>query len=450
MAPKTRQASNGELSKPPRLRRPAAPKPLFTEESEGSRISFRAKRTLTANGPALRRSKRVLTSTTLSKVGVNRATAKPTVEQGCEADATDAAVPLTSEAPETEAIESEVQSFEERIRVHQQCWTELGKELSERDKRNRRKMELQHRHPHTYNLVQQAYEDLPSEDYFETLKCPTAKPINEDSRKQAVSWLMYLFRELPYDISPQSLHLGVNLFDRFANSIIRDKSSRWAPRALSDEKNIQAVASTCFYISSKLQDTMAIDIADLARMAASGEGPITSRLTCDDILSWELTILQALQFKVNSPTTLDFLVTYTNSEPKLKDSETFAGKAISSGVPPVSYKDCALYIAELALLHADSVVIPSHILAAATLCCAITYVDNKHRKVSNLPCQVLEWLKDESQDLKNAATKMAKLFETKACKASLCEEADRNHSNARAYLIDVYSNRCKRTQQRAT
>eukprot|EP01068_Selenidium_serpulae_P018071 Selendium_serpulae@DN6434_c0_g2_i3.p1 len=183
-------------------------------------------------------------------------------------------------------------------------------------------------------------------------------------------------------------------------------------------------------------------INDAVDLAPTAKAPIRTDVSADDVLAWELIILEVLEFKVNSPTALDFLVTYTNSYHKLK----VAVPATMLGHPRSSYKDCAHYITELALLQPDSVLIPAHILAAAALCCVITYVDNKQRKISNLPKKVLYWLKNETTPLRNAAIKISKLFETRIDRE---EEPDKTHRRASDFLVKVYSNRHKNAQPRA-
>eukprot|EP01068_Selenidium_serpulae_P018062 Selendium_serpulae@DN6434_c0_g1_i1.p1 len=440
---RTRQTA-GEHSRPLRPRKLALQRELCAEES-GQSVSVRTKRKQTGNGPAPRRSKRVLTNPAQPRVGINRAPARPppVVDNSSTKSHNDeeaCSIPPTVESDDA-SMKSRVQMFEEGIALRQLSLNDvLPEELSRRETPNERAASLRNRNPHTHNLVEQACKYRPSQEYYDVLTSQTAKAFNEQSRKTVVAWLMYLHRELRYELSPQTVQLSVQLFDRFANSIILDKASRWA-HVLSDDKSLQAVSTACYYIASKLQDPKMLYLKDAVDLAPTAKAPIRTDVSVDDVLAWELIILEVLEFKVNSPTALDFLVTYTNSEDKLKVPGTMFGNPLSS------YKDCAQYITELALLQPDSVLIPAHILAAAALCCVITYVDNKQRKISNLPNKVLDWLKNETTPLRKAATKMSKLFETRIGRAD--EEPDITHRRASDYLVKVYSNRHKKAQPRA-
>lgn len=365
---------------------------------------------------------------------------RPRKCQKTQAVLDDSTAPVLEQAsPTAHSVPGLLESFEARIKERQEYWNAVfPTEPPRKAGRGALTMSLPGYSQYCHSkCVRPTVDFSPSNDYVEALRCSTPKPINAAVRNMAVSWMMSLHRRLPYTLSSQTLHLAVNLLDRFFDNVVCKKTTLTPTRLGFLGKNPRAAATCCFFIASKFEDMRPLDL--IHAVNASSEDDSCDSITEEGVLRWEMSILQSIDFRVNSATTLDFLATYLNAEPRLKQTLDPAQGSVDNS-KPITYKDCAVYMSELALLHHDSVVIPPNILAATALCCAITYVENKPRKVSNLPAQVLSWLVEERQSgrLLEAATKIATVLDLRTCKSEVFKDVDLRHSSASAYLLKMY------------
>eukprot|EP01071_Lankesteria_metandrocarpae_P009861 Lankesteria_metandrocarpae@DN5256_c1_g2_i4.p1 len=196
-------------------------------------------------------------------------------------------------------------------------------------------------------------------------------------------------------------------------------------------------------IASKVEEVQQIDVEDLSRMTADAVSNAA-------VLYWESAILCRLDYDTNGLCPLLFLneYLYRSGCPSLKDytvqtknlspngnragtstptrNSSSSGAVVSplplycgdnidhvgrlllgatgsksSPAPPWSpmyaeakgmtvYESCSAYICEVCMMHHRSLVLPSHLLAAAALLTSITIIHNLAPRLSNLPKTILD------------------------------------------------------------
>lgn len=162
----------------------------------------------------------------------------------------------------------------------------------------------------------------------------TQPELRRHHRRTMVNWLVDC--HLRMELSPNTLHLGVALMDGFLSR----------ERVKLNYYSVLSVA--CLYVASKYEDeeNKALSAAVFARVA-NGD------FTADHLISFELQIVQVLDFGLSVPTPLMFL------ERTLKAAKTLYD--IDNAV-----KHLANYILELALCEYESIrYLPSQLAASA-------------------------------------------------------------------------------------
>jgi len=292
------------------------------------------------------------------------------------------------------------------------------------------------------NFLKQSRDNISHKAYWKALESTDPRPVNGLLRHNLLSWMMATQGSLCYPLSQQTLHLSISLFDRFFSVVT--KGGATVPKMSLLERSIHAIASSCMYLASKLEDERPIEIPDCIRHNFVDTLTIKYQatpkpVTQHDVLQWELSILRVLDFNVNVPTALDFLFIFLQSDSRLRKAEVVGG---SSASKHESYEACAIYLSELTLMFPEALQMSSHVIAAVSLCCAITYIDGKPRKITNLPPKVLNLLEEEraSGALKDAAAKVATILDvhSEGRDGDNGKQADEKHAESSAFFLDTY------------
>lgn len=174
--------------------------------------------------------------------------------------------------------------------------------------------------------------------YFPSSYLDNGSPITEENRAVIVDWLAKIHQRNDSD-SPSSLHLAVNIFDRYVAS----NESNIV------EENLQLVGATSMLIASKFEDIVPITSKLLVRAARK-------KFTKDDLLDQECEVLSALRFKIVVPTGIPFLKRFLH----LTKATTMMEEA-------------AAYYLDRLLLEHSSLQEPPSLLAVACVCLAINH-----------------------------------------------------------------------------
>jgi len=166
---------------------------------------------------------------------------------------------------------------------------------------------------------------LPQADYMDSQTDITGK-----MRTILMDWLIEV--HMKYKLSPETLHLTVNLIDRYL-------SKKQITR-----KRLQLVGVAAMFIASKFEEISPPELHDWVYIT---DGAYTK----DDVLMTECNMLQTLSFKIVVPTAAHF----------------FEQMAVANGCDAV-HRTCAQYLLELGLLDVRMLqYTPSHVVAAALL-----------------------------------------------------------------------------------
>eukprot|EP01066_Platyproteum_vivax_P002349 Platyproteum_vivax@DN12877_c0_g1_i1.p1 len=94
----------------------------------------------------------------------------------------------------------------------------------------------------------------------------------------------------------------VSITLRLARSPTRtsNNNSSTTDRLLKVVHQLHDVAIACLFVASKVEDERPLDLEDAVMLADTKSVPT-------DILHWEVVILETLDFRANTPTTLDFV-----------------------------------------------------------------------------------------------------------------------------------------------
>jgi cyclin B len=166
---------------------------------------------------------------------------------------------------------------------------------------------------------------LPRPDYMEM-----QKDINCKMRTILIDWLVEV--HMKYKLRPETLHLTVNLIDRFLS------------RTTVARKRLQLIGVVAMFIASKFEEISPPELHDWVFITDKA-------YTKEDVISMECTMLTTLGFQVMAPTCLHFF--------------TILEKANACDAVQ---RDVAEYILELGLLDLHMLrYSPSHMVAAALL-----------------------------------------------------------------------------------
>lgn len=166
---------------------------------------------------------------------------------------------------------------------------------------------------------------LPRADYMDTQTDITPK-----MRMILIDWLLEVHSK--YRLCPETLHLTVNLIDRYLS---RKQITR---------KTLQLIGVAAMFIASKFEELTPPVLNDWVYITDKA-------YTKDDVLMMECNMLSTLSFKIVVPTAAHF----------------FEHLAASNACDPV-HRACAQYLLELGLLDIRMLQYePSHVVGAAML-----------------------------------------------------------------------------------
>jgi len=113
--------------------------------------------------------------------------------------------------------------------------------------------------------------------------------INEKMRSILVDWLTDV--HLKFRLVPETLYLTVNIVDRYLEKVKVER------------RNLQLLGVTCLLIASKYEELYPPEINDLVYIC-------DNVYTRKNIIAFETTILQALEYRITTPSPHTFLVRY--------------------------------------------------------------------------------------------------------------------------------------------
>lgn len=114
--------------------------------------------------------------------------------------------------------------------------------------------------------------------------------ITNKKRKILVEWMIEVCQE--YRLNDKTLHLSVNLFDRFISLV---------PNLIYSK--IQIVGCACMLIASKFVETFGPDVGNFVYIADNS-------FTKEQLIETESTVLKTLNWEIAVPTSIDFLDYY--------------------------------------------------------------------------------------------------------------------------------------------
>jgi hypothetical protein len=150
---------------------------------------------------------------------------------------------------------------------------------------------------------------------YNYLQRSTNHTIDDSCRTSMITWCQQVQRALK--LSPETVWIATSFFDRYLSSG-KGKSNA----ALQDKYKFQLAAITSFYISVKLYEDVELSISTLAKLCKG-------YYKDNDIIECEEDILFALNFRLATPTAMDFVQHYLkllpsemNTSSVIKDVET--------------------------------------------------------------------------------------------------------------------------------
>merc|ERR1719345_433483 len=166
----------------------------------------------------------------------------------------------------------------------------------------------------------------PREDYMEDMQTD----ITGKMRMILIDWLIEV--HLKYRLRPETLHLTVNLVDRYLS------------KKQIHKKRLQLVGVVAMFIATKFEEISPPELHDWVYITDNA-------YTKDDVLLMECNMLSTLSFQIVVPTAAHF----------------FEPLAVANGCD-ARHRSCAQYLIELGLLDIRMLQYkPSHIVAAAML-----------------------------------------------------------------------------------
>ncbi|KAL7543690.1 hypothetical protein ACHAXR_012998 [Thalassiosira sp. AJA248-18] len=128
--------------------------------------------------------------------------------------------------------------------------------------------------------------------YFHGSACNTTD-IDEACRKSMVVWCQQIQKSLK--LSPETVWIAISFLDRYLSSG-KGKSQE----ALQNRFKFQLAAITSFYVAVKINESVELDVATLAKLCKGYYAE-------SKILSMETDIIFALDWRVSCPTPMDFV-----------------------------------------------------------------------------------------------------------------------------------------------
>jgi len=166
---------------------------------------------------------------------------------------------------------------------------------------------------------------LPRHDYMDM-----QTDINSKMRMILMDWLIEV--HLKYRLRPETLHLTVNLVDRYLS------------KKQAHKKRLQLVGVVAMFIATKYEEINPPELNDWVYITDNA-------YTKDDVLLMECNMLSTLSFLITVPTAANF----------------FDYLAVANGCD-ASHRSCAQYLLELGLLDIRMLQHkPSHVVSAALL-----------------------------------------------------------------------------------
>lgn len=203
----------------------------------------------------------------------------------------------------------------------------------------------------------------PRADYMETQADITSK-----MRMILIDWLLEV--HLKYRLCPETLHLTVNLIDRYLS---RKQITR---------KRLQLVGVAAMFIASKFEEITPPELNDWVYITDNA-------YTKDDVLMMECNMLATLNFKIVVPTAAHF----------------FEHLAAANGCDAV-HRACAQYLLELGLLDLRMLQhTPSHVVAAAML-----LSNELFARSSAWPAAMVHEARSSEQSLRHCAEELRQLW----------------------------------------
>jgi cyclin B len=203
----------------------------------------------------------------------------------------------------------------------------------------------------------------PQANYMETQADVTSK-----MRMILIDWLLEV--HLKYRLCPETLHLTVNLIDRYLS---RKQITR---------KRLQLVGVAAMFIASKFEEITPPELNDWVYITDNA-------YTKDDVLMMECNMLVTLNFKIVVPTAAHF----------------FEHLAVANGCDAV-HRSCAQYLLELGLLDLRMLQhTPSHVVAAAML-----LSNELFERSSAWPAAMVHEARNSEQSLRQCAEELRQLW----------------------------------------
>lgn len=149
--------------------------------------------------------------------------------------------------------------------------------------------------------------------------------IDYTCRKSMVTWCQQVQKALK--LSPETVWIAISFFDRYLSSG-KGKSSA----ALQDKYTFQLTVITCFYTAVKLYEDVELSVSTLAKLCKN-------YYKKNDIIESEEDILFALDFRLATPTAMDFIRHYM----KLLPSEMITSSVMKACEEKVAYTSTDIY-----------------------------------------------------------------------------------------------------------
>ena len=132
---------------------------------------------------------------------------------------------------------------------------------------------------------------------------------NEDNKLDILrhNFILWLFRVSQTDVSCQTIFNTISLLDKIICNIKND--------IISDPKNFQLIAITCFFISFKLFEKKTITIAYI------GKSLLHNKWSHEEIRKTEIFVLETLNYEIHSINFYSFYQFYELTISKYFDSE---------------------------------------------------------------------------------------------------------------------------------
>ncbi|XP_053990774.1 uncharacterized protein LOC128882936 [Hylaeus volcanicus] len=313
--------------------------------------------------------------------------------------------------------------------------------------------------------IQDANTMVACPNYFKNYKkCLYGKKVSAASRRLVLQCIVDLGRGIATPISDFSIHMAINLFDRYLSHLGRCKSTNIKERVAA---SIELVGAACLYICSKVEDSWCLSLSDICKVFDNG-----LERGRQDVLHWEIQISREFDFMFYSPTVLDFMykMVELSSQPLMdyiqkqnicnvkEEKECFlktstlnenvhktteeswnseslyyvAGNGQKGFSSPTHFqknhslgewKNLTLVefserlaaeansIAELSLLHHTCIGIPVHLIAAAALLVVITQRFYQQKSIENLPQPVRALLGKDRRRLTRVVAMISAVIE---------------------------------------